>query len=570
MTTRARLARIWTGRNGLLAGILLLSPAACLAAPQTFTVVIGGQPLMTRPAPFLEDGQVWAPADAAAKAMAAKLTPAGPLFKVGTGEASAPRKLVDGRELVAIEELARACGAEPRRENKTLSVFARVTDVRFAQDAIRIATSIPVAHQTRRLTGPERIYIDLKGARIAGGQTESRSARSVVRALRLGQYDPETVRVTAETAGRLVFAVQSPPRAAQVVVALSGAANPKQADSAASGTQASATGGTAAPAAATSGTAAPASSEPVEIRQVRVQSTDESARFTITADRPPGPELKMDSLRNRLTLQFDRATVSAPDRSWRFTDGPVQGAMLVAGGFAPSAVALTVTGSRPLASRVLAGQSPNEIIWEVTVPRDADGDWHTKTVVIDAGHGGKDSGARGNGLLEKDINLAVALAVKGEAARRGLPCVLTRSTDVYLTLKQRADTSAARGASVFVSIHSNSNGRPNSVSGMEVYYHKQDPSSRMLAQLAHDEIVRATGIPGRGARSDLKLYQTGLYVLRNATVPAILVEMGYMNHASDAKRLADTDFQQHTAEAIVDAVIRYLGGPGENQQGTAE
>jgi len=312
------------------------------------------------------------------------------------------------------------------------------------------------------------------------------------------------------------------------------------------------------------GTAA-AASAPVDIRQVRVENTRSTVRFTINGNSVPRPELRMEALANRLALALTNATVSAADRAWRFNGGPVQDASLVASGPRPGEVLLKVSGLRPLASRLLTGSSPNEIIWEVFVPEGAEGDWRSKIVVIDPGHGGKDRGASANGLMEKDLNLAVALTIKQEAERRGLSCVLTRTNDTYLTLKERVDAIAANNASVFVSIHANSNGRVNSVSGMEVYYHKQDPSSRMLAQLVHDEIAAATGIAARGARSDTKLYNTGLYVLRNSTVPAILVEMGYVNHGSDAKLLSDTGFQGQTASAIVDAVIRYLGGPASSK-----
>ena len=297
---------------------------------------------------------------------------------------------------------------------------------------------------------------------------------------------------------------------------------------------------------------AEAASEPVDIRQVRVENTRSTVRFTINGNGVPRPELRMEALANRLALALTNATVSAPDRAWRFNGGPVQDASLVASGPRPGEVLLKVSGLRPLASRLLDGTSPNEIVWEVFVPEGAEGDWRSKIVVIDPGHGGKDRGASANGLMEKDLNLAVALALKQEAERRGLSCVLTRATDVYLTLKERVDAVAANNASVFVSIHANSNSRVNSVSGMEVYYHKQEPSSRMLAQLVHDEIAAATGIAARGARSDTKLYKTGLYVLRNSTVPAILVEMGYVNHLSDAKLLSGTGFQGQTASAIVD------------------
>lgn len=505
---------------------------------------------MSRPAPVLEDGQVWAPGDAVGKALGVTLTPDGQVFRIkGVGK-TAPRKVVGGHDMVSLRPLAEALGAPTRLDKNALAMFARVTDVRFTDGALRITTSFPVLHQTRRLTGPERIYVDLKGACIVGPQTESKSATSIVRALRLGQYDPDTARVTAETAGRAEFAVKAPARASHIVVALTQNQPPPPVKQ------------TAAPATPpTKEAPAAAASEPVDIRQVRVENTRSTVRFTINGNSLPRPELRMEALANRLALALTNATVSAADRAWRFKDGPVQDASLVASGPRPGEVLLKVSGLRPLASRVLAGTSPNEVVWEVFVPEEAEGDWRAKIVVIDPGHGGKDRGASANGLMEKDLNLAVALTIKQEAERRGLSRVLTRTTDTYLTLKQRVDAIAANNASVFVSIHANSNGRVNSVSGMEVYYHKQDPSSRMLAQLVHDEIAAATGIAARGARSDLKLYNTGLYVLRNSTVPAILVEMGYVNHGSDAKLLSDTGFQGQTARAIVDAVIRYLGGP---------
>ena len=70
---------------------------------------------------------------------------------------------------------------------------------------------------------------------------------------------------------------------------------------------------------------------------------------------------------------------------------------------------------------------------------------------------------------------------------------------------------------------------------------------------------------GRSSAASDVYKRQGLYVLRNSTVPAILVEMGYVNHGSDAKLLSDTGFQGQTASAIVDAVIRYLGGPASSK-----
>ncbi len=88
----------------------------------------------------------------------------------------------------------------------------------------------------------------------------------------------------------------------------------------------------------------------------------------------------------------------------------------------------------------------------------------------------------------------------------------------------------------------------------------QDPDSRALAQAIHDRIVAQVGTTPRGARSDSRLYSTGLFVLRNSPVPAALVEVGYINHSGDAARLKDPQFQKTVAKAIIDGIVSYLGG----------
>lgn len=102
------------------------------------------------------------------------------------------------------------------------------------------------------------------------------------------------------------------------------------------------------------------------------------------------------------------------------------------------------------------------------------------------------------------------------------------------------------------------------MSGTEVYYHFQEPNCRLLAELVHKRVVAAVGLPGRGAKSDSVLYDIGLAVLRNATVPAILVEVGYLNNSHDAACLKDPATQTAAGRAIVDGVIDYLGGQGSD------
>jgi len=269
-----------------------------------------------------------------------------------------------------------------------------------------------------------------------------------------------------------------------------------------------------------------------------------------------------------MQLNFEHAAVVSPDREWTLDGGLIKVAKLDVVVGAPPSARLVVQSRRVLVSRILAGASENEIIWELAIPENADTAYQGKTIIIDPGHGGKDGGAQGNSLSEKDINLAVGLAMATEATARGLVPVMTRDGDYFQTLAYRSDQIAANNASVFVSIHSNSNGKANSTSGVEVYYHKYDPNSRTLGQLVIDNMCGRSGIPNRGVRSDTTLYKSGLYVLRNSTVPAILVEVGYMNHSSDAARLSDANFQKQMAKAIVDGVVTYLGGPlGQDDAG---
>jgi len=133
---------------------------------------------MSRPAPVLEDGQVWAPGDAVGKALGVTLTPDGQVFRIKGGDGTAPRKVVDGREMVSLRPLAEALGAQTRLDKNTLGVFARVTDVRFTDGALRITTSFPVIHQTRRLTAPERIYVASSGRRPSRSPPRPSSGRS--------------------------------------------------------------------------------------------------------------------------------------------------------------------------------------------------------------------------------------------------------------------------------------------------------------------------------------------------------------------------------------------------------
>ncbi|MGB3758724.1 MAG: N-acetylmuramoyl-L-alanine amidase [Rivularia sp. (in: cyanobacteria)] len=172
-------------------------------------------------------------------------------------------------------------------------------------------------------------------------------------------------------------------------------------------------------------------------------------------------------------------------------------------------------------------------------------------VMIDPGHGGKDPGAIGiGGLREKDVILPISQKVAEILRKNGVNAVLTRNTDYFVSLQGRVVLSERRDADLFVSIHANSMGlsRPD-INGLEVYYYD---SGKGLADAVRKGITQKVKIRDRGIR------RARFYVLRKTSMPAILVETGYVTGREDASKLKQTSFRNQMAEGIADGILRYL------------
>ncbi len=168
------------------------------------------------------------------------------------------------------------------------------------------------------------------------------------------------------------------------------------------------------------------------------------------------------------------------------------------------------------------------------------------TVVIDAGHGGKDGGSVRNGLVEKKLCLDVAKRVETALKSKGLKVVMTRRTDAFVELEQRARIANRMSSSVFVSIHFNGS-RKTSISGGEVYYRS---SRGKLFALAISRSIKSRVAGGvRG------IFYADFKVLRETTMPAVLVECGYLSNKREALRCADPAHRQKVADAIVSGLL---------------
>ena len=170
-------------------------------------------------------------------------------------------------------------------------------------------------------------------------------------------------------------------------------------------------------------------------------------------------------------------------------------------------------------------------------------------VVIDAGHGGKDPGAIGvGGVYEKDINLSVALKVADILKSRNIPVILTRSTDEFIELNERAAIANRARATLFVSIHSDS-AENRSAQGFTLYVRRGPPaeSVRLAKSIAYH--MGQTGTPGRGQK------EQDFRVLVRTTCPAALVELGFLSNSYEAASLKRDHYQRLLATAIAQGIV---------------
>jgi len=228
-------------------------------------------------------------------------------------------------------------------------------------------------------------------------------------------------------------------------------------------------------------------------------------------------------------------------------------------------VRLVLELSRAVGANLLTGK--DHLTVHLRLPRGAGGTLRQKIIVIDPGHGGDQPGARfkegSRTIYEKHITLAIGLKVAERLAKQGASVIMTRAEDASIGLYERTTMANQAGAHFFISIHCDSNTRPNSASGTTIYYHRDDADSRALGQAILNEIVKVSGLPSKGVRSDTTLYQSGLAVLRTSQMPAVLIEVGYLNHAYDRKKLLDPKFQDAIADAIVRGLKAYVEGKAE-------
>lgn len=224
-------------------------------------------------------------------------------------------------------------------------------------------------------------------------------------------------------------------------------------------------------------------------------------------------------------------------------------------------------------------------------PRDPAGR-RVRTVCLDPGHGGRDTGNIKGVAREKVYTLKLAEEVSYRLRQAGLNVVMTRSSDATLSLEERPAIARRRGADLFVSLHFNSYSG-TTVKGAEVYCmtparasstnargegsgtgaypgNRNDERNLLLAYQIQKRLVSDLGAEDRGVR------RARFAVLREATMPAVLVEGGFMSHPVEGRRITETAYLREMSRAIVDGILAYKrlvertspSGPGLTGDGT--
>ena len=171
-----------------------------------------------------------------------------------------------------------------------------------------------------------------------------------------------------------------------------------------------------------------------------------------------------------------------------------------------------------------------------------------KTVIIDAGHGGRDLGAADSYVYEKHVNLDVARRLERSLMEAGFKTVMTRTTDEFIALSERSSHANRYRNAVFVSVHFNSAYRTSAV-GIETFY--RSSGSEKFAKCVQNELIKNMGSTDRGVKT------ANFSVLRYTKHPAILVEGGFVSNKAERSKMLDPQFRQVVADSIARGIIQF-------------
>lgn len=563
-----------------LLGSLALPLVPAQADPTPATILVGGRIVPFQVKPFVgPDGQVEAPVDAV-QLLGARFAPNADgtvLVTAANGRRiSVPYTRVQGRYCVPFQKVAQALGgtADWQPTTATLTVRARLLMVRQDRNALTVYTSYPVYYSVKRIDSPERLYVDLFGLDLATTPANIPTEGGSVTHIRSGQINPQTVRITIDLKQGMPFRVVSGIQTSQVRVALGESGPPAPLP-------------TPPPLVVVNPPPPQLPANPAPVTITAVDCHVVSPALTQIRVSTTGPaKYRTEALNdpNRLAFDLAGAVLDHNVKTTQSVDNPIVKAIRIGKVFtehtAFGRVVLDLSkmvgfsvDSRTSGSgmtyliNVITSSGGTAPVPPIVVQSPPDGGLAPapvtaglagKLIVVDPGHGGRDTGAidnfRTRQVYEKDVALAIGRRVRDVLTQNGATVLMTRADDSFPLLASRPQLANTHHADYFVSIHCDAANVQNARSGTAVYYHAANGVCRLMAADIGRRISQVSGLSYNGIKSDMKQYggrfDTGYAVLRGSEMPAVLIESGFMTSDSDLAKLRSDATQQRIAEGV--------------------
>lgn len=450
--------------------------------------------------------------------------------------AVAPRE-VDGDLYLPARGLAPLLNATMRyaldTHTLTLAPALSVTTMEPREDgyAIQVRSVAPLQYTSNQLSDPPRAVFDFKGAAFTGATQQIAVGRQGIERVRLSQYStqPDVVRVVVDLSapGIVNAGVSEQGRLVTIGVAVPPAPidDPE-------------------PVIAPVEAATAEAETPAQLIDIAVSTlTPQQSALAIVTQGAPQIASNYDSATRQLTLSFTRTGNGIPAERLRQITDKLIAKVEVSTVEADANAVMVITLKRDagyLIHRDNTGIHVQLGNFSLT----------DMVIVLDAGHGGYDSGAIGpSGLMEKTVNLDIIKRAGALLKTTGAKVLFTRDDDTFIPLDNRPGLANTRQADLFISVHCNSSAARNSNSGTQVYY--KTPQSIMLATAMHQELIKGLELKDGGIRT------AGFLVIRKSLMPAVLLEIAFINNTREEELLATPAFRQQAAEAVVNGVRRY-------------
>ena len=446
---------------------------------------------------------------------------------------------LSGKKLVNLTQAVELLGGVGKFEGNKYRVLSQVRNVEATSEGLRIDAMMMVRFRAFRLAGPERLVIDLFGSQVA-----ETASRNLPEGVRVNQFAPDVVRVVVDHPRMAEQPVPAfpPDRRFMVDLVHVGTSNIAVRP--------------APPTPPPSSTPPPEGQpmitvgDPTAVNETATEALFRVPLSTVGTTSPSAQYL------NPNTIQVTIPNAQVPvNREGELGNGSYVTRSAISNDGRGNVVWLLTT-SRAFAFRI--GVNARNLDVRLIRPQGSNGTLTGKVIIVDAGHGGHDPGARAGGVNEKDLAMRIARFVATDLTTAGASIIMTREDDRFIELAERPAIANRSEADLFISVHINSNAVANSRSGSIMFYHMDSAMGGLLAALIDDELKQVSGIPSMGTRSDRTIYSTGFAVLRLSRMPAVLMELGFINHSTDRARMSQEQYQRAVAGAVTRAVRRYF------------